>query len=76
MSLKAALGHVARLRPQVHPNAGFVRQLKEMEVELTGVSTLDVDDLPRREKDRLALFEGEVEPAPSTTSAATTSMLS
>jgi atypical dual specificity phosphatase len=74
MSLKAALGHVARRRPQIHPNAGFLRQLKEMEVELTGVSTLDVDDLPRREKDRLALFEGEIELAPSTTSAATTSM--
>lgn len=31
-------------------------QLKELEVEITGVSTLEVDELPRREADRLALF--------------------
>jgi atypical dual specificity phosphatase len=60
MTLKAALGHIVRVRPQVSPNAGFLKQLKEMEMELfgTAVSSLDgVDELPRREKDRLALFE-------------------
>jgi len=60
MTLKAALGQIIRVRPQVSPNAGFLRQLKEMELELfgTAVSSLEgVDELPKREKDRLALFE-------------------
>ena len=60
MTLKAALGQIIRVRPQVSPNAGFLQQLKEMEMELfgTAVSSLEgVDELPKREKDRLALFE-------------------
>jgi len=60
MTLKAALGQIVRVRPQVSPNAGFLQQLKEMEKVLfeTTVSSLEgVDELPRREKDRLALFE-------------------
>lgn len=60
MTLKAALGQIIRVRPQVSPNAGFLHQLKEMEMELfgTAVSSLEgVDELPKREKDRLALFE-------------------
>lgn len=60
MTLKVALGHIIRVRPQVSPNAGFLRQLKEMEMELfgTAISSLDgVDEFPKREKDRLALFE-------------------
>jgi len=60
MTLKAALGQIIRVRPQVSPNAGFLKQLKEMEMELFGmaVSSLEgVDELPKREKDRLALFE-------------------
>ena len=57
MSLKAALGQIIRVRPQISPNAGFLRQLKETEVELYGSSSLEVDELPKREKDRLALFE-------------------
>lgn len=61
MSLRAALGRVVRLRPKVHPNSGFLRRLKEMEVELGGVSTVDVEDVPRREKERLELFGGEVD---------------
>lgn len=56
MSLKEALGHVLRVRPQVSPNSGFLQQLKELEVDLFGVVTVDVDELPRREEDRLALF--------------------
>ncbi|KAF9522497.1 protein-tyrosine phosphatase-like protein [Crepidotus variabilis] len=56
MSLRDALGHVVKIRPQVSPNSGFIQQLKDMEVELRGVSTLDVDQLPRRETDRLAIF--------------------
>lgn len=62
MSLKVALGHVVRARPQVSPNPGFLEQLKAMEEGLYGgVSTLEVDELPRREVDRLALFGDAVE---------------
>lgn len=57
MSLKAALGLVVRARPQVSPNSGFLQQLKRLEEELYGVVTLEVDELPKQQKDRLALFE-------------------
>ncbi|KIJ31817.1 hypothetical protein M422DRAFT_234445 [Sphaerobolus stellatus SS14] len=56
MSLKAALGRVVRVRPQVSPNAGFLGQLKELEEEIHGRVSLDVEELPKREKDQLALF--------------------
>ncbi|KAI0267932.1 protein-tyrosine phosphatase-like protein [Russula aff. rugulosa BPL654] len=62
MTLKAALGQIIRARPQVSPNPGFLQQLKEMEMELFGVAVSSlggVDELPRREKDRLALFVEE-----------------
>ena len=57
MVLKAALGQIVCVRPQVSPNAGFLQQLKEMEMELYGSCSLEVVELPKREKDRLALFE-------------------
>jgi atypical dual specificity phosphatase len=57
MTLRAALGQIIRVRPQISPNAGFLRQLREMEVELYGSCSLEVEELPKREKDRLALFE-------------------
>jgi atypical dual specificity phosphatase len=58
MSLRPALGKVIHARPQVSPNLGFLQQLKEMEMEIVGIATLeDVEDLPKREKDCLALFE-------------------
>ena len=57
MTLKAALGQIIRVRPQISPNAGFLQQLKDMEMELHGSSSLEVDELPKREKDRLALFQ-------------------
>ncbi|KAH9933826.1 protein-tyrosine phosphatase-like protein, partial [Fomitopsis serialis] len=56
MSLKAALGQVVRARPQVSPNSGFLEQLKRLEEELFGSVSLDIDEIPKREKDRLALF--------------------
>lgn len=56
LSLRNALGHILRVRPRVSPNYGFLAQLKTMEVELHGTSTLDVDELPRQEAARLALF--------------------
>jgi atypical dual specificity phosphatase len=59
MSLKAALGQIVRVRPQVAPNAGFLAQLKELERELFGSVSLEVEELPKREKDRLALFDIE-----------------
>ncbi|EMD35755.1 hypothetical protein CERSUDRAFT_53137, partial [Gelatoporia subvermispora B] len=61
MSLKAALGQVAKARPPVSPNPGFLQQLKRLEEELFDNVTLDVDELPKREKDRLALFEEEAD---------------
>lgn len=59
MSLKAALRQVLRARPQVSPNPGFLEQLKRLEMELFGSASLEVDALPLREKDRLALFEDD-----------------
>ncbi|KAK5994294.1 Dual specificity protein phosphatase 1 [Cladobotryum mycophilum] len=56
MSLKAALGQIIQARPQVSPNPGFIQQLKELEVQLCGSSSLHVNELPRREKDRIELF--------------------
>ena len=63
MSLRAALGQVVRARPQVSPNPGFLRQLKALEEELRGSVSLDVEELPKREKDRLALFADDAEVA-------------
>ncbi|KAJ7685556.1 protein-tyrosine phosphatase-like protein [Mycena polygramma] len=57
MTLKEALGQIITARPQVSPNPGFLRQLKELEMELFGSVSLDIDEIPKREKDRLALFE-------------------
>jgi atypical dual specificity phosphatase len=57
MTLEATLGQIIRARPQISPNAGFLQQLKEMEMELYGSNSLEVVALPKREKDRLALFE-------------------
>jgi len=56
MSLREALGQIIQVRPQVSPNAGFLEQLKELEMELREEVSLEVDELPKREKDRLALF--------------------
>ncbi|EKM51990.1 uncharacterized protein PHACADRAFT_262439 [Phanerochaete carnosa HHB-10118-sp] len=56
MSLNDALRQIVQARPQASPNPGFMRQLKEMEMELFGSVTVDVDEMPRKEKDRLVLF--------------------
>ncbi|KAF8219631.1 phosphatases II [Tricholoma matsutake] len=56
MTLKEALGLIVRARPPACPNAGFLAQLKELEFKLYGVSSLDVDLLPAKREDRLALF--------------------
>ncbi|KAF8213613.1 protein-tyrosine phosphatase-like protein [Mycena galopus ATCC 62051] len=55
MPLKMALGRIVRARPQVSPK--FLEQLKDMEMELFGSVSLQVEELPKREKDRLALFD-------------------
>ncbi|GJJ11270.1 hypothetical protein Clacol_005502 [Clathrus columnatus] len=57
MSLRSALGHVIRARNQVLPNPGFIEQLKELEMELFGTQSLDVEGLPTKKEDRLALFD-------------------
>ncbi|KAK7064650.1 protein-tyrosine phosphatase-like protein [Favolaschia claudopus] len=57
MSLKVALGRIVRARPQVSPQ--FLGQLQDMERELFGCISLEVDELPKREKDRLALCSAE-----------------
>ncbi|KAF7340071.1 Phosphatases II [Mycena venus] len=59
MSLKAALGQIVRVRPQVVPNTGFLAQLRDLDMELFGCVSLEVAVLPSREQDRLALFEVE-----------------
>ncbi|EHK20502.1 uncharacterized protein TRIVIDRAFT_192739 [Trichoderma virens Gv29-8] len=59
MSLRAALGRIVRARPQASPNPGFLRELKDLELQLRGALSLDVDELPKREKERLALFPVE-----------------
>ncbi len=56
MSLREALSRIIKVRPQVSPNVGFLEQLKELEMELRGEVSLEVDELPKREKDRLALL--------------------
>jgi atypical dual specificity phosphatase len=70
MTLKAALGQIIRVRSQISPNAGFLQQLKEMEMALYGSSSLEVVELPKREKDRLALFEEPKEHPPKVATAA------
>ena len=56
MTLKDALGLIIRARPAACPNDGFFRQLKEMEIRLRGRSSLEIDFLPSRKDQRLALF--------------------
>ncbi|PFH45886.1 hypothetical protein AMATHDRAFT_43913 [Amanita thiersii Skay4041] len=68
MSLRAALGQIIRVRPQILPNVGFLQQLKEMEMELFGTISPDVEELPEQEKDRLALSEVTVPNATETSS--------
>lgn len=65
MTLKEALGQIIRARPQVSPNAGFLQQLKDLDMELYGSVSLEVEDLPKREKDRLALFAEDTEGPPA-----------
>jgi atypical dual specificity phosphatase len=60
-AFEAALGQIIRVRRQISTNTGFLRQLEEMEAELYGCCSLEVEELPKREKDRLALFEGHEE---------------
>ncbi|PPQ97720.1 hypothetical protein CVT26_001910 [Gymnopilus dilepis] len=56
MSLKQALGMCIRARPRVNPNPVLLELLKEMEMSLRGVCSLDVVALPAKRGERLALF--------------------
>ncbi|XP_030370967.1 dual specificity protein phosphatase 18 [Scaptodrosophila lebanonensis] len=42
MSLRDAYTHVKSIRPQVRPNSGFFQQLREFEVQLRGVSSVEM----------------------------------
>ncbi|KAJ6546350.1 protein-tyrosine phosphatase-like protein [Mycena sp. CBHHK59/15] len=44
-------------RPAVCPNTGFLAQLKEFEMTLRGECSLDVDILPAKKTDRVAMFK-------------------
>ena len=57
MTLKEALGRLVLARPTVSPNAGFLRQLQELEKELYGRVTLDIEEFPKRREDREKLFK-------------------
>ncbi len=58
MTLKEALYAVISARPAVSPNPHFIEWLKEEEIRLHGgEGTLDVDRLPAKTTDRLALVE-------------------
>jgi hypothetical protein len=58
MSFKAALRQIILVRLQVSLNHRFLQQLKELEPDLRGKVSLDVDEFLKRENDYLALFAG------------------
>ncbi|KAK7980961.1 hypothetical protein PG989_013418 [Apiospora arundinis] len=59
MSLRDALGTIARARPAMRPNDGFLRQLKDLELGLRGEETLEkVESLPLGTKERTNLLLG------------------
>lgn len=57
MSLQIVLRAIIRVRLQVSPNSEFSEQLKELEVELSGQESLEVEELPRKQIDHLALLK-------------------
>lgn len=59
MSLRSALGIIITARPAVCPNAGFLAQLKGLETTLRGECSLDLDVLPAKKADRMALFSND-----------------
>ncbi|KAK7920785.1 protein-tyrosine phosphatase-like protein [Apiospora marii] len=59
MSLRGALGIIMKARPATRPNDGFLRQLKEMEMELRGECTMEeVESLPLETRKRSELLLG------------------
>ncbi|KAG5651238.1 hypothetical protein H0H81_009358 [Sphagnurus paluster] len=56
MTLKEALGVIVRARPAACPNPGFMKQLREMDLDLRGESSIEIGALPARKEDRLALL--------------------
>ncbi|KAF7301020.1 Dual specificity protein phosphatase 19 [Mycena indigotica] len=56
MSLRQALATLILARPAICPNTGFLTQLKEMEVGLRGVSTIELESLPLKREDRIAVL--------------------
>ena len=56
MTPKDALGLVIRTKPVLCPNAGFIKQLKDLDIKLHGACSLDIDSLPVKKDVWLALF--------------------
>jgi atypical dual specificity phosphatase len=56
MALKDTLGLVIQSRPAVCPNPGFLKQLQELDMKVHGTLSLEVESLPGKKEDRLALF--------------------
>lgn len=64
MTLRQALAVLVRARPNVRPNDGFVVQLKELEQQIRGETSLEPNTLPvtMREKRVLLELDSEAEP--------------
>lgn len=57
MTLRSALIHTKERRPRASPNAGFMAQLVEYEIELRGKATIDVDKYKEHRFDAVDTFE-------------------
>jgi protein-tyrosine phosphatase len=56
MSLKAAYEHVKQQRSIIQPNDGFMKQLMALELQLTGVNTLQEGDWTPSHRTQVALL--------------------
>lgn len=56
LPLKQALGRLVLERPTVCPNAGFLRQLQDLEMDVFGRPSLNIGELPKKQLDRELLF--------------------
>ncbi|KAG9017342.1 hypothetical protein FRB93_007456 [Tulasnella sp. JGI-2019a] len=57
MTLRSALGLVIQARPAASPNSGFLHCLQKLDEELHGTISLDVEELPKKREDKVALFK-------------------
>lgn len=59
MSLKSAYQHVKSVRPQIHPNTGFFKQLIEYEQRLYGKTTVSMIPCPSLGEEIPDVYEPE-----------------